>query len=212
MKKKTSPPRVDERLRESRRGKFIVIYGINNLGKTTQAKLLVNNFQKKGYLVEYVKYPVYKLEPAGPLINSYLRGGNPHKFTAREVQLLHFIDRIKFEPILEEKLKKGINIVAEDYFGTGVSWGIGGGVDKNLLFHLYKFVKKEDLVFLFDGERFIDSIEKNHRNETDDKLINKVRKAHLMVGKKYKWIKVNANLPKDEIQKITWNRVIKILK
>lgn len=195
-----------------RKGKFIVIYGINNLGKTTQAKLLVKNLRKKEHPVEYVKYPVYKLEPAGPLINSYLRKGNPYKFTAREVQLLHFIDRVKFEPILEEKLKKGINIVAEDYFGTGICWGIGGGVDKNLLFHLYKFVKKEDLVFLFDGERFLNSIEKNHRNETDDKLIKKVRKAHLMVGKKYKWQKIDANLPIEKIEKIIFKKVQKILK
>lgn len=193
-------------------GKFIVIYGINNLGKTTQAKLLVKNFKKGGHRVEYVKYPVYKLEPAGPLINSYLREGNPYKFTPREVQLLHFIDRVKFEPILEEKLKKGINIVAEDYFGTGVCWGIGGGVDKNLLFHLYEFVKKEDLVFLFDGKRFKHSIEKNHRNETDSRLIKKVRKAHLTVGKKYKWIKINASEPVEKIQEIIWNKVKKVLK
>jgi thymidylate kinase len=195
-----------------KKGKFIVIYGINNLGKTTQAKLLVKNLKKNGYKTEYVKYPVYKLEPAGPLINGYLRGGNPHKFTAREVQLLHFIDRVKFEPILEAKLKSGINVVAEDYFGTGVCWGIGGGVNKDLLFHLYKFVKKEDLVFLFDGERFTSSIEKNHRNETNNKLVSIVRKAHLMVGKKYKWQAINANLPKDEIEKIVWDKVKKILK
>ncbi len=195
-----------------KKGKFIVIYGINNLGKTTQAKMLVKNLKKNGYNAEYVKYPVYKLEPAGPLINGYLRDGNPYKLTSREVQLLHFIDRVKFEPVLEEKLEKGINIIAEDYFGTGVAWGIGGGVDKNLLFHLYKFVKKEDLVFLFDGERFVDSIEKNHRNEMDDKLIKKVRKAHLMVGKKYKWQKIDANLPIEKIEKIIFKKVQKILK
>jgi thymidylate kinase len=195
-----------------KRGKFIVIYGINNLGKTTQAKLLVKNLKKSGQKADYVKYPVYNLEPAGPLINGYLRQGNPHKFSPRELQLLHFIDRIKFEPILENKLGKGINIVAEDYFGTGVCWGIGGGVDKNLLFNLYKFVRKEDLVFLFDGKRFKQSIEKNHKHETDEKLIRKVRKAHLMVGKKYKWQKVNANLPINQLEKIIWDKVKKVLK
>lgn len=195
-----------------RKGKFIVIYGINNLGKTTQAKLLVKNLRENGLKVEYVKYPVYNLEPAGPLINSYLRKGNPYKFSAREVQLLHFIDRIKFEPVLEKKLKKGINIVAEDYFGTGVCWGIGGGVNKSLLFHLYKFVKKEDLVFLFDGKRFRNSIEEGHRNETDSKLINRVRKAHLMAGKKYGWKKISANLPVEKIEKEVWSITKKFLK
>jgi thymidylate kinase len=43
------------------KGKFIVLYGINNLGKTTQAKLLVEKFQKEGLKAEYMKYAVYSL-------------------------------------------------------------------------------------------------------------------------------------------------------
>ena len=111
-----------------KKGKFIVLYGINNLGKTTQAKLLVKALKKSGRQAEYVKYPIYNLEPAGKLINDYLRNGNPYNFSSRELQLLHFIDRIKFENRLREKLNKGINIVAEDYFGTGMAWGIRRGV------------------------------------------------------------------------------------
>ena len=41
------------------RGKFIVLYGINNLGKTTQAKFLVEKLQSQGLRAEYVKYPIY---------------------------------------------------------------------------------------------------------------------------------------------------------
>lgn len=189
-----------------------MLYGINNLGKTTQAKLLVKNLKKNKRKAEYVKYPVYDLEPAGGLINGYLRKGNPYNFSPREVQLLHFIDRIKFDPILENKLKKGINIVAEDYFGTGVAWGIGAGVDKKLLEYLYGFVRKEDVVLLFDGERFMHSVEKNHKHENDDKLINKVRKAHLDLAKKHGWQKIDANLPIEKIQEIVWKKVKNVLK
>ena len=46
------------------RGKFIVLYGINNLGKTTQAKMLVDKLKLHGLEAEYLKYPVYlKLYP-----------------------------------------------------------------------------------------------------------------------------------------------------
>lgn len=195
-----------------KKGKFIVLYGINNLGKTTQAKLLVKALKKNGKKAEYIKYPVYNLEPAGKLINEYLRKGNPYKFEPREVQLLHFIDRIKFEPVLQVKLNKGINIIAEDYFGTAVAWGIGEGVDKKLLEYLYSFVRKEDLAILFDGKRFTNSIEKKHKNENDEKLINKVRKVHIEIGKKYGWQKIAANLTVDEIHKNIWNKVNKTIK
>lgn len=183
------------------KGKLIVFYGINNLGKTTQARMLVNYLNKKNILAEYLKYPVYDLEPAGKLINEYLRGGNPNNFSPRELQLLHYVDRISFEPKLKEKISKGINIIAEDYFGTAVAWGAGAGVDKALLEYLYSFVYKEDLSILFDGERFIDSIEKNHKHENDAALIARVRQIHLDLAKKHNWIKISANRTIDEIHR-----------
>lgn len=189
------------------KGKFIVFYGINNLGKTTQAKMLVDYLNKKDIKAEYLKYAVYDLEPAGPLINGYLRGGNPYNFTPRELQLLHYIDRITFEPVLKEKLNKGINIIAEDYFGTAVAWGAGAGVDQKLLEYLYSFVYKEDLTILFDGERFTSSIEKNHKHETDLKLTERVRKIHLNLAEKYNWTKIDANRAIDEIH----NDILKVI-
>ena len=55
------------------KGKFIVIYGNNNSGKTTQAKLLVEKIKEQGLQVRYIKYPMYDLRPTGILINEYLR-------------------------------------------------------------------------------------------------------------------------------------------
>ncbi len=188
-------------------GKFIVFYGINNLGKTTQAKMLVDYLNKKNIKTEYLKYPVYDLEPAGKLINEYLRGGNPNNFSPRELQLLHYIDRISFESALKEKLSKGVIIIAEDYFGTAVAWGAGAGVDRALLEYLYSFIYKEDLAILFDGERFTSSIEKNHKHETDLQLTSRVRKVHLNLAKKYNWIKIDANRTIDEIH----NDILKII-
>lgn len=195
-----------------KRGKFIVLYGINNLGKTTQAKLLVKNLKKNKFKAEYIKYPIYNLAPTGKLINGYLRQANPYNFSPREFQLLHLINKLNYEATLKNKLKKGVNIVAEDYFGTTIAWGMGAGVDMKLLENFYPLLYKEDMTFLFDGERFIRSIEKNHKHETDHKLMKKVRNAHRMLGKKYKWQSIDANLPIKELQSVIWKKVKKILK
>jgi len=48
-------------------GKFIVLYGINNLGKTTQTRILVDKLKLHGLKAEYLKYPVYDLAPSGPI-------------------------------------------------------------------------------------------------------------------------------------------------
>jgi len=194
-----------------KKGKFIVLYGINNLGKTTQAKMLVNRLNKNDYNSEYIKYPIYDLEPIGKYLNSYLREGNPHSFTPREFELLHFIDRLKFEPILKNKLNKGINIIAEDYFGTAVAWGLGYGVDPAFLKDLYSHVNIEDLSLLLDGYRFKQSIEKKHRHENDNKLIKIVRQTHLDLAREYSWNVINANLSIENIHNQLWQEVIKIL-
>ena len=53
-------------------GKLIVIYGINNLGKTTQAEMLADRMAEYAPTV-YLKYPLYDLEPSGSFINAYIR-------------------------------------------------------------------------------------------------------------------------------------------
>ena len=58
-------------------GKFIVIYGSNNLGKSTQTGLLearlIKEFSNRRIL--RIKFARYDLEPTGPLLNAILREG-----------------------------------------------------------------------------------------------------------------------------------------
>lgn len=189
------------------RGKFIVIYGVNNLGKTTQAKLLEKRLVQEGQKARYFKYPRYEVEPAGKLINEYLRHGNPYNFNPRELQLLHFIDRLYNQPILMEGLRRGINIVAEDYFGTSLAWGAANGVDLNLLKYLKKFVLPEDLAILLHGERFKDGVEAGHQHEENEELVKRAYEAHLQLALEYGWIKVNANQSAENVADEIWQIV-----
>jgi thymidylate kinase len=194
------------------KGKFIVLYGINNLGKTTQAKLLVEKLVSQGVKTEYLKYPSYEIIPSGPLLNNYLRGGNIHNLNAREVQIIYVLNKTQFEKTLQAKLAEGINIIAEDYVGTGLAWGIGTGVDETFLKELNSHLLKEDLAFLFDGERFLASKEKNHKFETNDELMQKVREVHQRLGNEFGWIKINANLDIEEINEKLFQEIIKTIK
>ncbi len=60
------------------RGKFIAVYGINNIGKSTQTSLLVQRLIGRGVRVEYFKYPLYDLDPTGKMLNEILRGKQRH--------------------------------------------------------------------------------------------------------------------------------------
>lgn len=186
---------------------FIVLYGINNLGKSTQAKLLVERLQKEGYKAEYVKYPIYDLEPSGPMLNDYLRNGNDHLLLPREAQLLYVLNRTQYEPVLKAKLEEGVHIVAEDYTGTGMAWGAGAGIEKNFLTRINNHLLKEDAAFLFEGERFIDATETNHKHETNQELLKKVEIAHQELGHNLGWIPVNANRPPEVIHHELWTKI-----
>jgi thymidylate kinase len=186
---------------KNQRGKLIVLFGSNNLGKTTQAKLLVENliikFSKNA---EYLKYAIYNLEPSGPLINSYLRQGNPYQFSAREFQLLQVLNRTQYQPKLEEKLSKGTWIVAEDYEGTGIAWGMVAGVNKELLYKLNSHLLKEDLGILFQGESFPENLDKNNVHEVNLATLEKANQAFAEIARDFGWHIIKANAPIEEVQ------------
>lgn len=189
-------------------GLFIVLYGINNLGKSTQAKKLVARMCAEGYTAQYLKYPIYDLHPSGTMLNQYLREGNPFGLTSREVQTVYALNRTQFESQLKKLLASGMHVVAEDYTGTGIAWGMGSGVDSDYLHTVNAHLLEEDIAFLFDGERFLEARENNHKFETDDALTNTVRQAHEQLGNKKQWIRINANQSIDEIHKQLWNHII----
>ncbi len=194
-----------------KKGKLIVFYGTNNLGKSTQAKILIEKLKEKNIEAEYLKYPIYDLEPSGPILNNYLRNGNPYNLSAREAQIIYCLNRTQYQKTLEEKLNSGINIIAEDYTGTGIAWGMGAGVEQEFLENINSHLLKEDIALLFDGERFKEAVEKNHKHEQNDEFSKKVRQIHLDLGKKYGWEMIDANLSIEEISNIIFEKIIKSL-
>lgn len=192
-------------------GTLIVFYGINNLGKSTQAKLLAQKLHANGHIAEYLKYPVYDTAPSGPLLNGYLREGNPWQLTAKEAQIMYAFNRAQYQAELKSKLDSGVIVVAEDYWGTGVAWGAGAGVDMDFLLELNKHFIREDLALLFEGKRFSSGFEKDHLHETNDELTQKVDKVHHELAEKFNWKIIDANQTIEEVSSKVWEEVQKII-
>lgn len=172
---------------------FITIYGINNIGKTTQAKILVKNLRKKGLRVKYMKFPRYDLKPTGPSINSVLRSPRGQKISEDELQMWFILNRYQAQPGLKKLLRDGYIIIAEDYTGTGIAWGMAKGCDEKWLTEGNKFLLKEDLAIFLYGKRHEIAKERIHVHEQNDDLIKKSDKAHFYLADKYKWRKISVN-------------------
>lgn len=194
------------------KGITISLYGINNLGKTTQAKLLVENLKNLGYRAVYQKYAVYDIEPSGSLINSYLREGNPDGLSPDAMQVLQVLNRTQFEPELKKMLKEGNVVVMEDYTGTGIAWGTANGVKKEFLEKANSHLLKEDIAFFFYGNRFISAKEKNHMHEQNDELTQKAFEVHSQLAKENDWIPINANESIEQIATTLLRNVLGYIK
>jgi len=180
-------------------GIFIVIYGINNIGKSTQVDMLVSALKGLDLPVERIKYPIYELEPTGPKINEILRSGKKQEMSEEELQKLYTDNRRDYQFKLCEMLASGINVVAEDYTGTGLSWGWTKGADIEMLIEMNKGLLKPDVEILLDGERFIEGKETGHLHESNDDLVTRCRANHLQLAARFGWQVVNANQAREEV-------------
>lgn len=179
-------------------GLFIVIYGANNLGKSTQIEKLVTDLNSAGIIAQKIKYPVYDLEPTGPIINEQLRGEKGQTLSEEAFQDLYIQNRLDFQPQLVRLLDEGVTVVAEDYVGTGVAWGWVKGLAVDDLLEKNKGLLKPDVEILIDGERFNAPDHKNI-HEQDDALWLRSRRAHLELAAKLDWSVVNANQSIEEV-------------
>jgi len=182
-------------------GLFIVIYGINNLGKTTQVEMLLESFKKIGLKAEYLKYPIYDLEPTGPKINQILRSGQKQEISEKELQELYTQNRRDYQPSLCIKIDESVNIIAEDYIGTGLAWGWSKGADLEEMIENNKGLLKPDIEILLDGERFLAGKEDGHLHESNDELMEKCRANHLQLAGRFGWGVVDANQKQEEVHR-----------
>ena len=179
--------------------KLIVLYGANNLGKTTQVTKLSERMNNEGLLTTTVKYPVYDLEPTGPLINQISRHFDTlsleDQSTYRdeaEIQRLCAENRMDFQPRLLSMLHDSY-VIAENYTGTGLAWGISGGVPLAKLEHMHQGVHPADIQILLDGDQFTGSIESGHQYEENSERWNRGREAHAQLAEMYGWKTIDAN-------------------
>ncbi len=194
------------------KGKLITLYGINNIGKTTHAKRLVERLKANGYKSVYLKYPIYGLAPSGPILFEQLRGKRGQTMSEDELQMWFVMNRYQFQPKLKKFLNEGYIVVSEDYTGTGIVWGKTKGLDEGWLEGINEFLVKEDFAIMLEGRRSLKAKEKFHVHEQNDRLMGKSEKTHQYFARKYGWQVVALQPSKDETAELVWKKVGNLLK
>ncbi len=197
-----------EKLRQmSNRGKFVVIYAANNLGKSKQLDLLEETWRELERPYFRIKYPRYDT-PTGRIINRELRGAPEERVLSEmELQTVYAQDRREYEACLLEMLKDG-DVFAEDYLGTGLAWGLTKGVPRSYLYEINSDLLVPDISILLDGERFSSGIEGGHRFEASaEGTWERNREIHKELAREFGWEVVEAGGTPEQVHE----RVLEVI-
>ena len=128
-----------------RRGRLIVVEGIDGSGKSTQIKLLHKWLVARGHQVVFTEWNSSDL-----VRQATKRGKKKNLLTPTTFSLLHatdFADRLTYRII--PYLKAGTTVLADRYIYTAFARDIARGVDPRWARDLYSFAVKPDVAFYF---------------------------------------------------------------
>jgi thymidylate kinase len=188
------------------KGIFITIYGINNIGKSTHAKRLVDKLNSAGLDAVYLKYPIYDLEPTGPKLNSILRAEGQH-VSEQDLQTLFMQNRRDYEPDLRKMINEGKIVVAEDYTYTGIAWGNAKGLSMDYMLKLNENLLKEDFTILLTGQRNLAAVEKRHIHEKNNHLIDNVGNILRQLADIHHWTVIQVQPRIDDTAELIFQAV-----
>jgi len=100
-----------------KKGKLIVIDGVDGSGKTTQLALLATRLKKEGYMVKTVDFPEYADNFFGQFIGHCLTEQyfNWLKVHPKIASVIYAADRFESKEKIEDWLKKGYIVLANRY-------------------------------------------------------------------------------------------------
>jgi dTMP kinase len=100
-----------------KKGKLIVIDGIDGSGKATQVRLLEERLKKEGVKIKTIDFPRYEENFFGKLIGEYLSGiyGDFIKVDPKLASILYAADRFESSAKIKEWLDKGFVVLADRY-------------------------------------------------------------------------------------------------
>lgn len=134
--------------KQTKRGVFICIEGLDGSGKTTQAKILVRNLRRKGFGVVYTTEP--SAGKVGKLIRRFVLNREKRVSIALEA-LLFAADRADHvENVVEPLLKQGKVVVCDRYVYSTLAYQGAKGLDLDWIECINRFALKPDLALLID--------------------------------------------------------------
>ena len=194
-----------------RKGKIIVLEGIDKAGKSTQSKLLMDYLKLSGKICTLITFPDYTTS-IGAEIKAFLEGKRDYPIELKHILLS--ANRWEKKKEIESMVDSGTIVILNRYYQSNLVYGTSNGLNLRWLLSLEKGLPTADLVIVLDVTPRITlkrSLEPDEF-EKDVSLLQNVYKNYHKLAKPFRWKILNAEKSRDQIHdevKKTVERIIK---
>jgi len=195
-----------------RKGRIVVIEGMDKAGKTTQSRVLVSALRNKGKLCASLDFPDYST-PIGREIKSFLDGKRDYPDETK--LMLLSANRWERKEIIDRMLSNGTILVMNRYYHSNLAYGVSKNLELDWLMTLDRGLPKEDLCIVLEIRPTISESRSQHAGdlfENDKDLLKNVYKNYRKLAKLFNWKIINGERSKEEVSRDILNMVLKFVK
>jgi dTMP kinase len=195
-----------------RKGKIIVLEGIDKAGKSTQSKLLMDYLKLSGKICTLITFPDYSTS-IGAEIKAFLEGKRDYPIELKHILLS--ANRWEKKKEIESMVDSGTIVIINRYYQSNLVYGTSNGLNLRWLLSLEKGLPTADLVIVLDVTPRITLKRSQEPDEfeKDVSLLQNVYKNYHKLAKPFRWKILNAEKSRDQIHdevKKTVERIIKV--
>lgn len=195
-----------------RKGRIVVIEGMDKAGKTTQSRVLVSALRNKGKLCASLDFPDYST-PIGREIKSFLDGKRDYPDETK--LMLLSANRWERKETVDRMLSNGTILVMNRYYHSNLAYGVSKNLELDWLMTLDRGLPKEDLCIVLEIRPTISESRSKHAGdlfENDKDLLKNVYKNYRKLAKLFNWKIINGERSKEEVSRDILNMVLKFVK
>ncbi len=204
-------------------GKLIVLEGLDGTGKATQAKIIRQKLEDKGFNVVLYAYPNYESR-YGRIIGSFLK--KEIDLPVNELFMLYLIDMVDEVGRMKEEIASGKAVIVDRFYFSTIAYQSAGGFDFEKAKEIVQILDmpRPDAVFLLDANISISSKRKekqkeasggSDRFEKDIPFLEKVKEVYyILLKEKFyagDWMLVDSSKPVEEVSQNIINELDRII-
>jgi dTMP kinase len=178
---------------------LIAFEGLDQSGKETQARRLLERIAQLGRQVRALSFPEYATPIGGELARAL---AGEREFPPDVMQLLYVANRGEFRARLQDWLAAGDVVICDRYRASSVAYGEAQGLDPEWLGSIQRYLPDAALTVLLDIAPETAAARKQRgrdRYERDLALLGRVRASYRRQAAQPDWITIDGEQSKDQV-------------